>query len=167
MKFLGVDTASDRKDRGYAIVEDGAIIWSGSEPPPWGAGPIDFVVGERPWQKKKASPERRGRGLVRDDSPGLTGENLITFCVNNGFQLRDAWPFAGAQFLLLPVSTWKDLALPGCAGYPGDVFCRNFGQKYAPKEGNHNCLDAMGIALAGSRIPPDQRKKFTPKGFLR
>jgi hypothetical protein len=89
--------------------------------------------------------------------------------VNNGFQLRDAWPYQSGHpsFLLLPVSTWKDLALPGCAGYPGDVFCRNFGQKYAPHVGNHNHLDAMGIALAGYRLPADQRKKYVPKGFLR
>jgi hypothetical protein len=168
MKVLGVDTASDRKDRGYAIADSGQLVWYGSEPPPREAGPIDIVAGERPWQKKKAYTAGRWARTGEAKEGGLSGENLITFCVNNGFQLRDAWPFDLVPiFLLMPVSTWKDLALPGCAGYPGDVFCANFRQKYAPHVNNHNQLDAMGIALAASRIPPDQRKKFVPKGFLR
>jgi hypothetical protein len=156
-RVLGVDTASERPDRGYAIADSGALVWFGSEPPGPDAGPIDVVAGERPWTV-------RGRGAK------LTGERLITFCVNNGFQLRDAWPWTPEKpplFVLLPVRTWKDLVLRGCAGMPGDVFCANFRQKYAPHVSNHNHLDAMGIALAASRIQPAQLKKFVPKGFLR
>jgi hypothetical protein len=156
MRILGTDTASERPDRGYAIVQDGVVMWYGTEPPGRDAGPIDVVAGERPWAGKGKKAK-------------LTGENLITFCVNNGFQLRGAWPFEPfPMFVLLPVRTWKDLVLPGCAGYPGDVFCRNFAQKYARGViANHNHLDAMGIALAASRIPPSQLKKFVPKGFIR
>ncbi len=158
MRILGTDTAAERPDRGYAIAQDGVIMWYGTEPPGRDAGPIDVVAGERPW-------------AARGSKAKLTGEALITFCVNNGFQLRGAWPWspdAPPMFVLLPVRTWKDLVLPGCAGYPGDVFCRNFAQKYAPGvAANHNHLDAMGIALAASRLSPAQLKKFVPKGFVR
>jgi hypothetical protein len=151
MRVLGVDTASERPDRGYAIADSGALVWFGSEPPGPDAGPIDVVAGERPWQGGK-----------------LRGKAFTTFAVNNGFQLRDAWPFEPrAMFILLDVAVWKNLVLPGCARMPGDVFCRNFQAKFAPHCSNHNQLDAMGIALAASRIPANQLKKFVPKGFQR
>lgn len=149
MRFLGVDTASDRKDRGYAIVDSGVIVWYGSEPPPFDAAPIDFVVGERPWLGDK-----------------LKGEAFVTFAMNNGFQLRAAWPFEPRPvFVALKVRDWKDLVLPGCASYPGDVFCRNFRAKFAPNCNNHNHLDAIGIALAASRLAPAQLKKLVQPGF--
>ena len=168
-RVLGVDTASERRDRGYAIADSGALVWFGTEPPGPDAGPIDVVAGERPWQKR----EPKGRGWKRPAGEkakgGLSGDRLITFCVNNGFQLRDAWPYNDPRplFVLIPVLTWKDLVLPGCSRMQGDVFCRNFAEKFAPHVSNRNHLDAMGIALAASRIQPAQLKKFVPKGFMR
>jgi hypothetical protein len=155
MRVLGVDTAAKRGSRGCAIAEDGALLWFGKEPPASTAAPIHVVAGERPWQGGK-----------------LRGEALITFCVNNGFQLRDAWPFWGGEFgtpmfVLLPVRTWKNLALPGCAGMPGDVYCRNFREKYAPDVFDTDILDAMGIALAASLMTLAQLKKHQPEGFCR
>lgn len=155
MRVLGVDTASEPGDRGYAIADSGALVWFGTEPPDRDATPIHVVAGERPWAAKGKSAK-------------LTGERLITFCVNNGFQLRDAWPFQPLPlFVLLKVRDWKNLVLPGCAGMPGDVFCANFRQKYAPPVSNHNHLDAMGIALAASRLTETQLRKYVPKGFRR
>lgn len=150
-RFLGVDTASDRKDRGYAIVDAGQLVWYGSAPPPREAGPIDFVAGERPWLADK-----------------LRGEAFISFAMNNGFQLRDAWPYEPwPVFVAMKVRDWKDLVLPGCAGYPGDVFCRNVQAKFAPHVTNHNVLDAIGIAVAASRLDPAQLKKLVQAGFKR
>jgi hypothetical protein len=150
-----VDSAVKSKSRGYAIAENGALVWFGKEPPLASAWPIHAVVGEVPWQGGK-----------------LRGKALITFCVNNGFQLRDAWPWAHGDkpppmFVHLPVRTWKNLALPGCAGMPGDVYCRNFQQRYAPDVHDTDILDAMGIALAASRMTPAQLKKHQPEGFSR
>lgn len=157
-RVLGVDTASALPDRGYAITQDGAIVWFGSAPPPASAGPIDLVAGERPWEGKGKKAK-------------LKGENLITFAMNNGFQLRDAWPWQPERppvFFAMTVYQWKDLVLRGCAGYPGDVFCRNFQQKYCPGvRANHNQLDAMGIALAASKIPKADWPKMIQKGFCR
>ena len=171
MRVLGVDTASERPARGFAIADSGRVVWFGSKPPGPDAGPIDIVAGERPWQKRE--PRATGAWAQRGKKKatgGLSGERLITFCVNNGFQLRDAWPWnpeSPPMFILIPVLTWKDLVLPGCSRMQGDVFCRNFAEKYAPHVANHNHLDAMGIALAASRIQPAQLKKFVPKGFMR
>ena len=156
MRVLGVDTASERPVRGYAIADSGRVVWFGSKPPTRNEWPIDVVAGERPWQGGK-----------------LRGKAFTTFCVNNGFQLRDAIPTdlplgtPRPLFVLLEVRDWKRLVLPGCERMPGDVFCRNFAEKYAPHVTNHNHLDAMGIALAASRIQPAQLKKFVPKGFMR
>lgn len=164
MRILGVDTAAEPRDRGYAIVESGAagapgprLVWHGPRPPLEDQGPIHVVVGERPW-------------TVRGSKAKLTGERLITFAVNNGFQLRDAWPWAPDDpplFIQLPVRIWKDLAIRGCAGMPGDVFCANLRQKYAPLCEDHNQLDAIGMAFAAAKIPPSQLKKYVPKGFSR
>lgn len=162
MRILGVDSAAERADRGYAIVDSGStgarLMWHGQHPPDQGQGPIHVVVSERPW-------------TVRGSKAKLTGERLITFCVNNGFQLRDAWPWdppgAGPLFIQLPVRVWKDLAIRGCAGMPGDVFCANLRQKYAPLCTDHNQLDAIGMAFAASKIPPSELKKYVPKGFRR
>jgi hypothetical protein len=153
VRILAVDTASERRDRGYAIVDGGQLVWTDVRPPTvTEAGDyIDVVVGERPWAGQK-----------------LKGQALITFCVNNGFQLRDAWPHhTGQTYILLPVRDWKHLALPGCAGMPGEIFCANLRQKYAPHIDNHNQLDAIGMAVAASRLMPAQLKKYVPKGFLR
>lgn len=156
MRILAVDTASERRDRGYAIVADGSLVWTDLRPPTRQDWPVDVVVGERPWAGQK-----------------LKGQALITFAVNNGFQLRDAIPTdlpLGAPrptFVLLPVREWKNLALPGCSGMPGDIFCANIRQKYAPHVENHNQLDAIGMAIAASRLAPAQLKKYVPKGFLR
>ncbi len=150
MRVLGVDTASEPKSRGYALAEDGALLWYGKAPPSAAAGPIHVVAGERPWLGSK-----------------LRGKALITFAVNNGFQLRDAWPHEASLFVQLEVRDWKNLALPGCAGMPGDVFCRNFQHKYAPHVTDTDILDAMGIALAASKLTLPQLKKLQPKGFRR
>ena len=149
MRILGVDTAAEPASRGYAIAEDGRLVWSGKAPPSVEAGPIHAVAGERPWLGSK-----------------LRGKGLITFCMNNGFQLRDAWRHGGAPlFVALEVRDWKNLALPGCAGMPGDVFCANFRQKYAPHVSDTDILDAMGIALAASKLTMAQLKKIQQKGF--
>lgn len=156
MRILGCDSAADRADRGYVILDGGELIWSGTNPPDLDHAPIDVVASERPWSGGKRAK--------------LRGEAFITFCVNNGFQARDAWPWSPETpplFVQLPVRVWKDLVLRGCAGMPGDVFCANFRQKYAPIQTNHNILDAHGIALAASRLPPSQLKKYVPKGFRR
>jgi hypothetical protein len=153
MRVLGVDTASEPRGRGYAIAEGGRPVWWGKAPPEV-PGAVDFVVGERPWLGAK-----------------LRGAALISFCVNNGFQLRDAWPATGAgappPFVLIPVRDWKNLALPGCAGMPGDVFCANLRQRFAPSETDTDILDAIGIAVAASRLTHAQLKKLIPKGFRR
>ena len=148
MIILGVDTASERRDRGYAIVDSGAVVWHGTAPPPRDAGPIHVVAGERPWQGQK-----------------LRGEALISFCMNNGFQLRAAWPDTAALFVAIKVRDWKNLALPGCAGMPGDIYCRNVAQKFAPDVTNTDILDAIGIAIAASRLTLTQLKKLQQKGF--
>lgn len=151
MRVLGVDTAAEPRSRGYALAEAGRLIWA-SKTPPDGAWqyPPTVVAGERPWGGNK-----------------LRGQALITFCVNNGFQLRDAWGYSPVTFVLLPVRDWKNLVLPGCAGMPGDVFCANFRQRYAPSETDTDILDAMGIALAVSKLTAKQLKKYIPKGFTR
>jgi hypothetical protein len=153
VRVLGVDTATKKGDRGYGLAEDGALLWYSTQRPGPEIG-VHVVAGERPWQGGK-----------------LRGERQITFCVNNGFQLRDAWDYGPEMcrplYVLLPVWTWKNLVLPGCAGYPGDVFCRNFQQKYAPHVTDHNQLDALGIALAASRLTLAELKKFVPEGFKR
>lgn len=156
MRVLGVDTAAESSSRGYAIAEDGRIIWSGKCPPHRATAlqfAPDLIAGERPWAGQK-----------------LRGQALISFCVNNGFQLRDAWPAGAGEpppFVLMPVRDWKNLALPGCAGMPGDVFCANFRQRYAPTQTDTDILDAMGIALAASKLTAAQLKKYRPKGFTR
>jgi hypothetical protein len=149
VRVLGVDTATDPASRGYALAEGGALLWYGKNPPDAHAAPIHVVAGERPWQGGK-----------------LRGKGLITFCMNNGFQLRDAWRHGGAPlFVALEVRDWKNLVLPGCAGMPGDVFCANFRQKYAPHVYDTDILDAMGIALAASKLTMAQLKKIQQKGF--
>jgi hypothetical protein len=148
MRVLGVDTASEPKSRGYALAENGALLWYGKNPPGADAAPIHVVAGERPWLGSK-----------------LRGKALITFAVNNGFQLRDAWPHGPALFVELEVRDWKNLVLPGCAGMPGDIFCNNFRQRFAPHVTDTDILDAMGIALAASRLTLPQLKKIQPKGF--
>jgi len=158
VRVLGVDTASEPRSRGYAIYDSGARLWYGKRPPTaeealW-ARP-DFIVGERPWGGAK-----------------LRGAALISFSVNNGFQLRDAWPAGAGEpppFALIPVRDWKELALPGCSGMPGEIFCRNFQQKYARNcsDLDDDILDAMGIALGASRLTLAQLKKLSPKGFRR
>ena len=50
---------------------------------------------------------------------------------------------------------------------PWDVFCRNFQLMYAPRVSETDILDAMGIALAASRLTLAQLKKLQPKGFRR
>jgi hypothetical protein len=175
VRVLGVDTASDRKDRGYAIVEnrDGGpprLVWTGVKPPGPEHGPIDVVAGERPWQAatgRSAGTWGRGGRRERPTKGKLTGDRLITFCVNNGFQLRDAWPWTPTTFVLLPVLTWKDAAIPGCSRMQGDAFCKNLAQLYAPGEENHNRLDAIGIAVAAVKIGQLGLSKYVPKGFLR
>lgn len=129
-------------------------MWYGTEPPGRDAGPIDVVAGERPWMGDK-----------------LRGEAFVTFAMNNGFQLRDAWPWSPETpplFVAMKVRDWKNLVLPGCAGYPGDVFCRNMAQKLKLSPGtNHNHLDAIGIALAASKLSIAQLKKLVQAGFKR
>lgn len=153
MRVLGVDTASEPGSRGYALAESGALLWYGKQRPGPELG-AHVVAGERPWSGNK-----------------LRGQALITFCVNNGFQLRDAWDYGPEMsrplYVLLPVRDWKNLALPGCAGMPGDVFCANFRQRYAPHVADTDILDAMGIALAVSKLTAKQLKKYIPKGFTR
>jgi hypothetical protein len=153
VRVLGVDTASKRAGRGYALAEDGEVIWAGKARPEPRIG-IHVVAGERPWAGDK-----------------LRGKALITFCVNNGFQLRDAWDYhhemSRPLYVLIPVRDWKELALPGCSGYPGDVFCRVFRQRYAPTETDTDILDAMGIALAASRLSLRELKAYVPEGFKR
>lgn len=156
MRVLGVDTAADPKSRGYAIYSQGSRVWYGKRPPNAATCVgLDYLAGERPW----------GGGKLR-------GAAMITFAVNNGFQLRDAWPTNAGPCppaVLIPVRDWKNLVLPGCAGMPGDTFCRNFQQRYAAQcTGlDDDILDAMGIALAVSRLTVQQLKKYLPKGFAR
>jgi hypothetical protein len=172
MKVLGVDTASAPADRGYALAEDGVLIWSGKQRPPPSIG-AHVVAGERPWQKQASKPGARrgwaGRPRPEDTEGGLSGERLITFCVNNGFQLRDAWDYgpemARPLYVLIPVLTWKDLALPGCSRMAGDAFCNNLRQKYAPEVADTDILDAIGIAIAASRLKLADLKRYVPKGL--
>lgn len=163
MIALGVDTASAKKDRGYALAENGVVLWTGSKPPDQlgGAPPIDWVVGELPWQG--VGPDGRVKTKLR-------GARFITFCVNNGFQLRDAsrdLSQAPQGYAILPVPVWKDKALFGCARMQGDAYCRNLQQKYMPKVADHNQLDAGGIAIAGSLMTLKELKSFQPTGFKR
>jgi hypothetical protein len=157
VRILSVDTASEPSGRGYAIVTVGPrgafLEWSGKAPPEGAPGPIDVVVGERPWT---------AAGKLR-------GEALITFAVNNGFQLRDALPPGNPApvWVLLKVRDWKNLALPGCAGMPGDVFCMNLRQRYALRVTDTDELDAIGIAFAASKLSLPQLKKLSQKGFRR
>lgn len=151
MRILGVDTASEPAARGYAIVDSGRLAWFGKRPPPAEAGPIDVVAGERPWT---------AAGKLR-------GEALITFAVNNGFQLRDAWPHGAPLFVELKVRDWKNLVFPGRATMQGDAFCMNIRQKFAPHVADTDILDAIGIAVAASRLSLAQLKKLQQKGFRR
>lgn len=158
MKCLGVDTKSQARGRGYAIAENGVVLWKGKHPPrPELLEGVTVVAGERPWQAK---------GKQRK----LTGENLITFSVNNGFQLRDAWTRVDLSvfrpmFVLIPVRVWKDTAIYGCAGMEGTVFCNNLRQKYMLDERDEDILDAGGIAVAASKMEMRQLQKYNPPGF--
>ena len=156
---LGVDTASEAKKRGYAIADCGRVVWCGKRveaAPRLLMATVDVVAGEEPWQG----------GVLR-------GKRLITFCVNNGFQLRDAWTpsadggtYGEPIFVILPVKAWKELAIPGCSQMPGDQFCNNLREKYALGDVDDDVADAAGIAVAASMLPlAALRAKYQPKGF--
>lgn len=150
---LAIDTASEPRSRGYAIADGGVVRWRGKKPadaPRALLAYVETVAGEHPWH-----------------GGALRGARLVTFCVNNGYQLRSAatWAPNASLTVNIPVLVWKGLALPGCERMPGDVFCRNLAERYCPGETDDDVVDACGIAVAASLLTLQQLKKYQPKGF--
>lgn len=147
MRVLAVDAAQKRKDRGWAVFEDGEHLWSGVGNPPSNTDKgryVDWVVGEEPWM---GGP--------------LKGKGFITFCFYNGFLLSRALGSLGPVegYLCIPVAAWKNAVLPRCARMPKAVFTRNLARLF-PWASDSNQLDACGIAKSVFSFDAKQLKAW-------
>lgn len=149
MRVIAIDAAKPKKARGFAVIEG---LPSGhcsreqsgtGNPPNW--PDVDWVVGELPWTGDK-----------------LRGTALVTFCIYNGFLLRNACNNPNFGYLAIPVRNWKAAILPGCSNMPKAVYTRNLARKW-PDITDHNELDAIAMAVSVFTFTAEQLAKWKIK----
>ena len=135
MIVLAVDTSKLVKARGWAYWDTTRLVDSGTGRPPRGLS-VDWVVGEYPWYGNAGAK--------------LKGKALITFCVNNGFQLRDACDVVHFGYSQIPVNIWKKACFPGREKAPKKVFTNLLRRQFGCQ--NSDELDAIGIGWAAIKL---------------
>jgi len=136
---LAIDSAKRVKDRGWSVWGNLGLQESGTGRPPQCR--VDWVVGERAFFG----------GMLK-------GKSLITFCTNNGFQIRDANDTPNFGYAALEVREWKAACFPGREDAPKRVFTNLLRREFAPIT-NPDQLDAIGIGWGAIRLGPAFLKK--------
>jgi hypothetical protein len=111
MRVLTIDPSSIPANRGYALTEDGKLVWYGSDDREIPIrGPVDIAACEAQYA-----------------SPDSSRQSLITLGNYAGFLLGRV---PARLHLLVPVAAWKNRIIPGFGNAEKHIFTGNLRQMY-------------------------------------
>lgn len=141
---------------GFCLVQDGVIQWASHVTDPESVGPLDELVIEGQYA---ATHVYRGGRRVRVSRASQQG---LSFTAGRLFERYTAT----SKYRIQP-SEWRSILWPGATRIPKPVVLARLRTvvdpeiySHVPKKNQPDVLEAIGIALAWSKLTPARKKKF-------